>query len=70
MRKVFGILFVVLAVVCFPSILAPTVAGTIGRFIGWLLISVVPAYFLLREKKKKDTNDEEEKTTNKTASEN
>ena len=59
MRKVFGILFVVFAVVCFPSVWAPTVSGTIGRFIGWLLTSVLPAYLLLRERKKKDTNDEE-----------
>ncbi len=56
MRKVFGILFIVFGVVCLPSVFANglNAAQINGRIIAWILISVVPAYFLLRNKKKKD----------------
>ena len=58
MKKVFGILFIVLGIVCLPSVIAPSAAETIGRLIGWSLTSVIPAYFLLRNSGKKDKNDE------------
>ena len=58
MKKVFGILFIVLGIVCLPSVFAPSAAETIGRLIGWSLTSVIPAYFLLRHSGKKDENDE------------
>ena len=58
MRKFFGILFVILGIVCLPSVFAPSVAETIGRLIGWSITSVIPAYFLLRNTNKKDDNQE------------
>ena len=58
MRKIFGFMFVVLGIVCLPSIIAPTAAETLGRFIGWALTSALPAYLLLRKSSKK--SDEEE----------
>ncbi len=58
MRKIFGILFVILGVVCLPSVFAPSAAETIGRLIGWAITSVIPAYFLLRNTGKKDDNQE------------
>ena len=54
MRKFFGILFVILGIVCLPSVFAPSVPETIGRLIGWSLTSSIPAYFLLRNSGKKD----------------
>lgn len=54
MRKVFGILFIVLGIVCLPTVIAPDIPGTIGRLLGWSLLSVLPAYLLLRNKKKDD----------------
>ena len=56
MKKVFGIMFIVLGIVCLPSVIAPSAAETIGRLIGWSLTSVIPAYFLLRNGGKKDKN--------------
>ena len=56
MKKVFGILFIVLGIVCLPSVFAPSAAETIGRLIGWSLTSVIPAYFLLRNRGKKGEN--------------
>jgi hypothetical protein len=58
MRKFFGILFVILGIVCLPSVFAPSAAETIGRLIGWSITSVIPAYFLLRNSGKKDDNQE------------
>lgn len=56
MKKVFGILFIVLGIVCLPSVFAPSAAETIGRLIGWSLTSVIPAYFLLRKGGEKGEN--------------
>jgi hypothetical protein len=58
MKKFFGILFVILGIVCLPSVFAPSAAETIGRLIGWAITSVIPAYFLLRNTSKKDDNQE------------
>ena len=58
MKKFFGILFVILGIVCLPSVFAPSAAETIGRLIGWSITSVIPAYFLLRNTSKKDDNQE------------
>ena len=58
MKKFFGILFVILGIVCLPSVFAPSAAETIGRLIGWAITSVIPAYFLLRNKSKKKDNQE------------
>ncbi len=57
MRKVFGYLFALFAVVSFPSIVDvyPSTAAIIGRAMAWAVMSVIPAYFLLRNSgKKKD----------------
>lgn len=57
MRKVFGYLFALFAVVSFPSIadVCPSTAAIIGRTMAWAVMSVIPAYFLLRNTgKKKD----------------
>lgn len=58
MRKVFGIMFIVLGIVCLPSVFAPNVYEFIGRLIGWALTSVIPAYFLLRNKGKEEENNQ------------
>ena len=58
MKKFFGILFVILGIVCLPSVFAPSAAETSGRLIGWAITSVIPAYFLLRNTSKKDDNQE------------
>lgn len=58
MKKFFGILFVVLGIVCLPGVFAPNAAESIGRLIGLSLVSFLPAYFLLRNSNKKDENKE------------
>lgn len=58
MRKFFGILFIILGIVCLPSVFAPSAAETIGRVIGWSITSVFPAYFLLRNTSKQEDNQE------------
>lgn len=57
MRKVFGILFVILGVVCLPSCFSPSSAEMIGRLIGNALFTFLPAYFLLRNSGRKDKED-------------
>ncbi len=63
MRKVFGILFVVFAIVSLPSIFDTTGADVldtsdtgvfIGHILAWLALSVIPAYFLLCNVGKKE----------------
>ncbi len=57
MRKVFGFLFVLFAVISLPSVLDfyPSTAVLIGRVLAWSLMSVIPAFLLLRSSgKKKD----------------
>ena len=58
MRKFFGILFIILGIVCLPSVFAPSAAETIGRVIGWSITSVIPACFLLRNTSKQEDNQE------------
>lgn len=52
MKKVFGILFIVVGLICLPQVFAPSVAETIGGIIGVSLFPFLPAYFLLRGSKK------------------
>lgn len=52
MKKVFGILFIVVGLICLPRVFAPSVVETIGGIIGVSLSSFLPAYFLLRDSKK------------------
>lgn len=51
MKKVFGIILIVVGLVCLPQIVAPNAAETIGGLIGVSLVTFLPAYFLLRKKK-------------------
>jgi hypothetical protein len=53
MKKVFGILFLIVGIVSLPSVIAPNAAEMIGRLIGLSLFSFIPAYFLLRNSGKK-----------------
>ena len=61
MKKVFGILFVILGVVCLPSVVVPDTAEMVGRLIGTALFTFLPAYFLLRNSDKKEENDSKDK---------
>lgn len=60
MKKAFGILLIIVGIVCLPSVIAPGVAETIGRLIGDVLVTFLPAYFLLRSGKKKQEEDGQE----------
>ena len=61
MKKLIGALFIVFGIFCLPGCLAPSVAESVGRLIGTILISFLPAYLLLREKGKKDEDKEGKK---------
>lgn len=67
MKKVFGILFLIVGIVSLPSVVAPNAAEMIGRFIGLSLFSFIPAYFLLRNsgKRQKREGDSMNTSTNK-----
>ena len=51
MKKVLGIILIVIGLVCLPQVIAPNAATTIGGFIGVSLVTFLPAYFLLKSKK-------------------
>jgi hypothetical protein len=51
MKKVFGIILIVVGIVCLPQVIAPSSAETIGGFLGVSLVTFLPAFFLLRSKK-------------------
>lgn len=61
MKKVFGILFLIVGIVSLPSVIAPNAAEMLGRLIGLSLFSFIPAYFLLRNSGKKQEDDKKEK---------
>lgn len=52
MKKVFGIILVIVGLVCLPQAFTPSVPETIGGLIGVSLVTFLPAYFLLRNNKK------------------
>lgn len=52
MKKVFGIIFIIVGMVCLPKAFSPSVPETIGGLIGFLLFCALPAYLLLRNDKK------------------
>ena len=58
MKKVFGILFLIVGIVSLPSVIAPNAAEMIGRLIG---LSFIPAYFLLRNSGKKQEDGSKDK---------
>lgn len=53
MKKVFGIILIIVGLICLPKVFTPSVPETIGGLTGISLVSFLPAYFLLREKKGK-----------------
>ena len=55
MKKVFGIIFLVVGLICLPQVFTSSAPETIGGLIGVSLVTFLPAYFLLRNKK--DNND-------------
>ena len=61
MKKVFGILFLIVGIVSLPSVIAPNAAEMIGRLIGLSLFSFIPAYFLLRKSGKKQEDGSKDK---------
>ena len=56
MKKVFGIIFVVVGLICLPQAFTPSAPETIGGLIGVSLVTFLPAYFLLRNKKNDDNS--------------
>lgn len=58
MKKIFGILFIILGIVCLPAVISPSFAESVGRLIGMSLWTFLPAYFLLRNSNKKDEEKE------------
>ena len=56
MKKVFGIIFLVVGFVCLPQVFTPSFHETVGGLIGVSLVTFLPAFFLLRNKKKDSNN--------------
>lgn len=65
MKKVFGILFLIVGIVSLPSVIAPNAAEMLGRLIGLSLFSFIPAYLLLRNGRKKQEKDDKGAEVNK-----
>ena len=57
MKKFFGIIFLVVGIICLPKVISPSIPETIGGIIGISLVSLLPAYFMLR-------NDDENNSKN------
>jgi hypothetical protein len=57
MKKVFGIILLIVGFVCLPQVITPSLPETIGGLIGVSLVTFLPAFFLLRNKKN-DSNNE------------
>jgi len=58
MKKFFGILFLILGIVCLPGCFSPSPAELIGRLIGNTLFTFLPAYLLLRSSKKENETED------------
>lgn len=57
MKKVIGVVFILLGIICIPKVITPDVYETIGGIIGISLVAFLPAFLLLRNKKKDENND-------------
>ena len=57
MKKLFGIIFLIVGIICLPQVISPSIPETIGGIIGISLVSLLPAYFMLR-------NDDENNSKN------
>ena len=55
MKKIFGIILLVVGFICLPKVFAPSSPETIGGLIGISLF--LPAFFLLRSKKDNSNNE-------------
>ena len=60
MRKILGILFIILGIVWLPSCYSPESAVMLGRLIGNTLLTFLPAYLLLRKSGKKKDEDSQQ----------
>ncbi len=56
MKKVFGIIFLVVGFVCLLQVFVPSFPETIGGLIGFSLVTFLPVFFLLRNKKNDSNN--------------
>lgn len=56
MKKIFGIIFLVVGFVCLPQVFTPSFPETVGGLIGVSFVTFLPAYFLLRGKKDDNSN--------------
>lgn len=56
MKKIFGIIFLVVGLICLPQVFTSNAPETIGGLIGVSLVTFLPAYFLLRGKKDDQNN--------------
>ena len=57
MKKIFGIILLVVGFVCLPKVFAPSFLETIGGLIGVSIVTFLPAFFLLRGKKDNSNNE-------------
>ncbi|MGM9839297.1 MAG: hypothetical protein ACI307_04430 [Sodaliphilus sp.] len=51
MKKVFGIILIMVGLICFPRVFTPNAPKLAGGLIGVILVTFLPVYFLLRNKK-------------------
>jgi hypothetical protein len=56
MKNVFGIIFIVVGLICLPQVFTSSAPETIGGVIGVSLVTFLPAFFLLRSKKNDKDN--------------
>lgn len=56
MKKIFGIIFLVVGFICLPKAFTHSFPETFGGLIGVSLVTFLPAFFLLRGKKDDTSN--------------
>ena len=56
MKKIFGIIFLVVGFICLPKAFTPSFPETVGGLIGVSLVTFLSAFFLLRGKKDDNSN--------------
>ena len=60
MKKTFGILLIIVGIVCLPRCFSPIPSEMVGMLIGNALITFLPAFFLLRNSEKDEQENKEE----------
>lgn len=63
MKKIFGIILIIIGLICIPQVFSPSAAETIGGLIGVSLFTFLPAYFLLRRNSKANKIAENQSTS-------